>query len=97
MLSSHFQALYFHLRTSKEDYNAIRAQLAASQKREAAKSTPQSSQTTQPTVNGTSASPAPAQSPSQGTPKPESGTPSEAPADNAATSCKLPLAILTDM
>jgi transformation/transcription domain-associated protein len=53
----------------------IRAQLNNAQKREAAKSTPQASQATQP--NGTSGSPAPAQSPSQSTPRPEGQTPAE--------------------
>lgn len=55
----------------------IRAQLNNAQKREAAKSTPQGSQATQANVNGASASPAPAQSPSQLTPKQEGQTPSE--------------------
>jgi hypothetical protein len=56
----------------------IRAQLNNAQKREAAKSTPQASQTSQPNVNGVSGSPAPAASPpSQSTPRPEGQTPSE--------------------
>ena len=71
------QALYFQLRTSREDYLTIRAQLNNAQKREAAKSTPQGSQATLPNANGTSGSPAPAQSPSQGTPRPEGQTPAD--------------------
>jgi transformation/transcription domain-associated protein len=55
----------------------IRAQLNNAQKREAAKSTPQGSQATQANINGASTSPAPAQSPSQSTPKQEGQTPSE--------------------